>query len=364
MQEVYFLITGFVVSVFLALLVIPRILVISHKKQLYDVPSERKVHTYPVPRLGGLSFFPVTQMSFFLVIGLGVLYMDGFVDLLSMPMLYEFLLLFVGLTLLYLLGVCDDLVGVSYRNKFLIQFFAALLFIFSRNHLTSLGGFLGMYGMPSWIGLAFTVFIVVYVTNAINLIDGIDGLASGLCSITLLVLSLIFVMQADWMYALLSLCTLGVVIPFWFFNVFGNASKGHKLFMGDAGSLTLGYLVSFLLIHLCVHNQVAVEAENPYLMVAFSTVLVPLFDVIRVVVRRLRIGRNPFMPDKNHFHHKLLRTGMSVRQVMVTILAVDVFFILLNWVLAFRVPITYLFLIDWVLWVLMHLYFNTRLIRD
>ena len=96
--------------------------------------------------------------------------------------------------------------------------------------------------------------------------------------------------------------------------------------MGDAGSLTLGYVISFLIIHLCVSNQVSPELPNPYMVIAFSTVLVPLLDVIRVVLHRLRNHRNPFLPDKNHFHHKLLRTGMRVRMVMVTILCVSVFF--------------------------------------
>lgn len=114
-------------------------------------------------------------------------------------------------------------------------------------------------------------------------------------------------------------------MPFWCYNVFGNANRGHKLFMGDAGSLTLGYVISFLIIHLCVSNQVSPELPNPYMVIAFSTVLVPLLDVIRVVLHRLRNHRNPFLPDKNHFHHKLLRTGMRVRMVMVTILCVSVF---------------------------------------
>ena len=90
----------------------------------------------------------------------------------------------------------------------------------------------------------------MYITNAINLIDGIDGLASGLCSIALSVLSVIFFIRMQYVYALLAICTLGVLMPFWCYNVFGNANRGHKLFMGDAGSLTLGYVIGFLIIHL------------------------------------------------------------------------------------------------------------------
>ena len=146
-------------------------------------------------------------------------------------------------------------------------------------------------------------------------------------------------------------------MPFWCYNVFGNANRGHKLFMGDAGSLTLGYVISFLIIHLCVSNQVLPELPNPYM------VLVPLLDVIRVVLHRLRNHRNPFLPDKNHFHHKLLRTGMRVRMVMVTILCVSVFFIVLNVLLAMKVNATYLLLLNLVLWSILHLTINRFITR-
>jgi len=206
--------------------------------------------------------------------------------------------------------------------------------------------------------MPFTVFIVVYITNAINLIDGIDGLASGLCCIALSVLSVIFFLRGQYVYALLAICTLGILMPFWCYNVFGNANRGHKLFMGDAGSLTLGYVISFLIIHMSVTNEVSPTLSNPYMVIAFSTVLVPLLDVIRVVLHRLREHKNPFLPDKNHFHHKLLRTGMRVRVVMVTILGIAVSFIGLNAWLAWQMNITFLLGINLILWSSLHLTIN------
>ena len=149
MRTALFLSSGLLLAVVLGMVIIPRILVISHKKRLYDIPDARKVHTTPIPRLGGLSFFPVILMSLFLVTGL-YLYMDN-PDLsgLSFGMLYEFLFLFVGMTLLYLVGVCDDLVGVGYRYKFLVQILAAALLTLSGNWLGSLGGLLGVSRTPS-----------------------------------------------------------------------------------------------------------------------------------------------------------------------------------------------------------------------
>lgn len=188
MQTSLFLLFGFLFAVSLGMVIIPRILVISHKKRLYDVPDARKVHTMPVPRLGGLSFFPVILMSMFLVIGFRLYFWDMDTSSLSFNMLYEYLFLFVGMTLLYLVGVCDDLVGVGYRYKFAVQIAAAFLLVLSGNWFDSFGGLFGIYSVPVWVGVPFTVFIVVYITNAINLIDGIDGLASGLCCIALSVL--------------------------------------------------------------------------------------------------------------------------------------------------------------------------------
>lgn len=364
MQTSLFLLFGFLFAVSLGMVIIPRILVISHKKRLYDVPDVRKVHTMPVPRLGGLSFFPVILMSMFLVIGFRLYFWDMDTSSLSFNMLYEYLFLFVGMTLLYLVGVCDDLVGVGYRYKFAVQIAAAFLLVLSGNWFDSFGGLFGIYSVPVWVGVPFTVFIVVYITNAINLIDGIDGLASGLCCIALSVLSVIFFLRGQYVYALLAICTLGILMPFWCYNVFGNANRGHKLFMGDAGSLTLGYVISFLIIHMSVTNEVSPTLSNPYMVIAFSTVLVPLLDVIRVVLHRLREHKNPFLPDKNHFHHKLLRTGMRVRVVMVCIIAISAFFILLNSSLAWRVDITYLFFLNLFCWSILHVGLNGLIKRN
>lgn len=358
MQVLLLLLSGFLTSVLFGMIIIPRILVISHKKRLYDVPDSRKVHTTPVPRLGGLSFFPVILMSMALVMGFRLYMWPSDLSSLSLEMLHEYLFLFVGMTLLYLVGVCDDLVGVGYRYKFVVQIVSALLLVLSGNWFDSLDGLFGIYSIPVWLGIPVTVFVVVYVTNAINLIDGIDGLASGLCCIALSVLSAVFFIRDQYIYALLSISMLGVLIPFWCYNVFGNANRGHKLFMGDAGSLTLGYVISFLIIHLCVSNSPGPDRPNPYLVIAFSTVLVPLLDVIRVVLHRLRDRKNPFLPDKNHFHHKLLRTGMRVRMVMVTILCVSVFFIVLNMLLADRMNVTFLLLLNLLLWTSLHLLIN------
>lgn len=353
-----FLLGGFLAAILLGAIIVPNILLISYKKRLFDIPDGRKVHSVPIPRLGGFSFLPVILISLCLV--MGVRYYVGF-PLENLPVdrtVCEFLFFAVGGILLYLIGVTDDLIGVSYRYKFFVQILAALLLIWPGEWINSLGGFLGIYAIPPVVGIPFTVFVVVYITNAINLIDGIDGLASGLSCIALAVLGACYALSAEYVYALLAFATLGVLIPFWFYNVFGNARRGHKLFMGDAGSLTLGYILSLLVIHMSVMPPESGNAVNSDMMIAFSTLLVPLFDVVRVVLHRLREHKNPFLPDKNHFHHKLLRTGLSPRAVMVTILCVALFFVTLNWSLAGEIGITWLLALDVVLWTLLQLSIN------
>lgn len=354
-----FLVGGFATAVIAGMFIIPNILFISHKKKLFDLPDERKVHKTPIPRLGGLSFFPVILISVFLSIGLKYMLCGQSDPEAECQELVTLLLIFAGMTMLYLVGESDDLVGVGYKVKFLIQILASALMILSGNWIHSLAGLFGIYEIPAWIGIPLTLVAIVYITNAINLIDGIDGLASGLCCISLAVLSGLLIRAGIYIEALLALATLGVLIPFWFYNVFGNERKGNKLFMGDAGSLSLGYILSFILIILS--KEATYPAGTKVMIIAFSTLIIPLLDVVRVVLHRVRKRRNPFLPDKNHFHHKLLRTGMRARSVLITIIATSIFFITLNALLSPAVNITVLLLIDITLWILLHLAINRKI---
>lgn len=359
---IVFQIAGFVTAVVLGVIIIPNILFISHKKRLYDQPDARKIHKTPIPRLGGLSFLPVIMITMFLNLGMrwwfGVTLKEIFYN---GQMLQEFLFLFSGLWMLYLVGEADDLVGVGYRYKFIVQFIAASLMVSSGNYLHSLYGILGIYEIPAWIGMPITVVILVFITNAINLIDGIDGLASGLCCLSIAVLGGQLMQTKHDIYGTLAFVTLGTLIPFWVYNVFGNERRGKKLFMGDAGSLTLGYILSFLVIHLSIETDSIVGPRS--MVIAFSTLLVPMLDVVRVSLHRIRKGRNPFLPDRNHIHHKLIRTGMRTRSVLVTIIMIAVFFVVFNAILVDYVNITIILILDVVIWTVIQLLINKGIVK-
>lgn len=352
MIDFIYLAGGFIISILLAVMIIPNILFVSHKRRLFDMPDSRKVHQRPVSRLGGVSFFPAISVSFCLIIGTQ-LALSYYADT-SMPhsIPYSFIFLGAGCMMLYLIGIMDDIVGVGYRYKFIVQFIAAAILAFSGSWINTLGGLFGIWSIPAWIGLPFTIFVIIYITNAINLIDGIDGLASGLSIIAMIVFSLTFIFQHEYIYALLAFATLGVLLPFWFYNVFGYTRHHHKLFMGDTGSLTLGYILSFIVIKFCTVSPATTEHDDFGVIIAISALFIPLLDVVRVVINRIARGKSPFLPDRSHIHHKLLDTGMRPKLTMLTILSMSVLFIILNVLLSKHINITILLILDVVLWLI------------
>ena len=297
---------------------IPQILLVAFKKDLFDMPDERKIHKGIVPRLGGIAFTPV--ICFYRIAHSGHYYacwrLQAHVACRgadSSP-LNGILLLF----LMYIVGVGDDLVGVRYRAKFVAQILCAVFIIMGGFWINSFHGFLWIDSIPAWLGWPLTVLYIVFVCNALNLIDGIDGLASGLAMTGFIIYGVTFYLLGQYVYAMLSFASLGVLVPFFYYNVFGNPAKRKKIFMGDAGSLTVGLLLSFLSLHLFTAPTLNLEGFycNSF-VVAVSPLIVPCFDVVRVFIGRVRKGNNPFLPDRTHIHHKLLSLGMPSRRAMV-----------------------------------------------
>ncbi len=339
----------FLLSALLGRLFIPRVLILSHRKRLYDMPDERKTHKSPVPRLGGITFLPILLICVCLMTGIWVNKGLPFQTLGLDMMVIRFVLLFVGMMILFLVGVVDDLIGVSYQAKFMAQIVSAIFFPLSGLWIHDLSGLFWIHEIPSWAGIPLTVFVVVYVTNAINLIDGIDGLAAGICFVAFLTLGLAAAFWGQYLLMIVAFGMLGILLPFWSYNVFGNIEKGHKIFMGDTGSLTLGYLVSFFLIYMASGSGVAFPKEM--LIIGLSTMAVPMFDIVRVVIVRIRNHRNPFLPDKNHIHYKLLRTGIGSHWVMLILVVVSLSIILVTkWCVDLRIGNTWIFFIDVAIW--------------
>ncbi|MBR1889262.1 MAG: undecaprenyl/decaprenyl-phosphate alpha-N-acetylglucosaminyl 1-phosphate transferase [Alloprevotella sp.] len=363
MENILLFISCFVLSVILGIIVVRNVLYVSFTLNLFDLPGERKIHKGTIPRLGGFSFFPIITFVFCLAIG--GLFLCNRNDSIGLQKenLKEAVFFMAGCIPLYLVGLKDDLVGENYRYKFAVQIITAIILLAGGSWLYFWGGILGIEQVPNFVGIPFTVFLIVYITNAINLIDGIDGLASGLCVVSLVVFVVLNVLVGDLFHALIAAIGIGVILPFWYYNMFGRVEEKNKLFMGDTGSLTLGFILSYLLIYSCQDSELqSMESRFPYLFVALSSLLVPMLDVVRVVLIRLLKGRNPFLSDKNHFHHKMFRLGLSSRGVMLFIITISVVFIILNASLIYRdVNINLIILADILLWITMHFLLSKRI---
>ena len=359
MANLYIIISAFVSAVILGRIIIPNILIISLRKRLFDVPDERKVHKRPIPRLGGVTFFPVILFSLCVFTTVRLMTGHGPAETSTTDLVCEFLFLTGGLTLLYIVGIADDLIGVHYRKKFLVQIISAAMFPLSGLYINNFYGLFGIYLIPAEVGIPLTMLLVVFITNAINLIDGIDGLASGLSMVALLVFGVLFVHFRMWSYAMLAFVTVGVIIPFFSYNVFGSADLGRKIFMGDTGSLTLGYILSFFVIKYCMYEpDMLLTMKTSPVLVSFSVLMVPCLDVIRVVLRRARNKRSLFMPDKTHIHHKFLAMGFSPRRALVTIQLMSACFCAFTIVAILYMNNTLVFVIDVVVWTLLNLWFD------
>ena len=363
-ENLYVIIGAFVCAVLMGRIFIPNILVISLRKRLFDEPDERKVHRRPVPRLGGVTFFPVilfTLCTFTAARLMWGLIPDGGE---AREVLGEFLFLMGGLTLLYIVGIADDLVGVRYRKKFLVQILAAAMFPLSGLYVNSFYGLFGIYQLSPEVGIPLTLLLVVFITNSINLIDGIDGLASGLSMVALVVFGVLFIHYQFWTYALLAFVSVGVIIPFFSYNVFGSVERGRKIFMGDTGSLTLGLILSFFVIKYSMYDPSVrrLPISSPVL-ISFSVLMVPCLDVVRVVMRRARKHRALFMPDKSHIHHKFLAMGFSPRRAMVTIQVMSACFCAFTMVAIRYVDNTLVFVADVLIWTLLNVWFDKVIAR-
>lgn len=362
MEFVLFLLVGFVLGVIMSGAIIPRILIISLRKRLFDSPDIRKVHHKPVSRLGGFSFFPTILFAITLLIGI-----CSVTHWLALEKLTDdwtqILLMSAGLTLLFIIGIADDLIGVRYRQKFFIQVISASMFPLAGLYINDFYGLFSIHELPVFISIPFTLLLVIFITNAINLIDGIDGLASGLSMVALFVFGTLSVMDERWISALLAFTTIGVLLPFFYYNVFGNVDRGRKIFMGDTGSLTLGFILSFLTIQYTMNTYEAGISYKGAILIAFSALLVPCLDVIRVVIGRVRRRKNPFMPDKTHIHHKFLAMGFTPRKAMISILCISFLFCISNVVLVSYMNNTLLFVCDVVVWTLMNLYMDRVIVR-
>ncbi|MBN8672809.1 MAG: undecaprenyl/decaprenyl-phosphate alpha-N-acetylglucosaminyl 1-phosphate transferase [Chitinophagales bacterium] len=282
-------ITAFVIT----LITIPPIISLINKYRLYDTPNARKEHKTPIPTMGGIAILAGMMTGLFL----------WFPFTNEVPQVS----FFFAISVLFGLGIMDDLKDLSAKYKFVIQLGLAALIALSGIRITSFDGLFGIGQLPVSAQYTFTILAIVGITNAFNLIDGIDGLAGGIGFMSLVTLGIFLTMSGDVNTALIAFALAGGILAFLYFN-FNPA----KIFMGDTGSLLLGFVIAVLAIRLL---QVNISAAAPVIQHAplfiLGIVLIPVFDTVRVFSTRIWNGKSPFEADKTHIHHLLTNKGYS-----------------------------------------------------
>lgn len=295
-------------SLLISIFSIPTIINVAHVKRILDEPNYRKVHDIEKPRLGGLAIFAgfMTSITIF-----GSLE-DGIQQLLA------------GSLIIFFVGVKDDITDVSVFKKFFVQVLASGIVLFIADiRISSFQGLFGVYELEPGISYAFSFLVILCITNAINLIDGLDGLAGTIVVIVSLSFGVYFYILGELPYAYVSFSLAGAVIGFLRYNLIDA-----RVFMGDTGSLVSGFIISILAIHFIELNRVPSAPA-----IAVGVLFIPIFDTIRVFAIRVYHGISPFRPDRNHAHHYLHDIGMSHLQVVVllAILNVGVIVFIIKW---------------------------------
>ena len=304
---------SFLSAVIITAIGLPLIIKACRYFKYYDLPDERKIHSKPVPRLGGLIFMPAAVTGLFVASWVSVM-MGGAEFVFGISTIA---MTFGGL-IIYLIGVIDDRYGMKASHKFIIQAVAAFILPLCNLVVTDLNGMFGLHQISFWIGYALTVIAILIIVNAINLIDGIDGLSSGLCILILLAYTVL--LKGHLAIASLDAAIVGSLIVFWCFNVFGRIG-GLKIFMGDAGSLFLGYVCAYMSIKSLMRPIAPVDCGEKQMLISITLLLIPVLDVIRVALQRRLTGHGIFEPDKTHIHHILMNAGLSMHAALVCILS-------------------------------------------
>jgi UDP-GlcNAc:undecaprenyl-phosphate/decaprenyl-phosphate GlcNAc-1-phosphate transferase len=302
-------ITAFVIS----FLIVPVIIKYSLQKNLVDMPGRRKIHKKETPSMGGIAIF----CGFFISLLIWVEFSDW----------KEIKFILVSLFVIFFIGVRDDLVPLKPSLKLVGQILSAIILISLFDlRLRSLYGLFGIYELPIFVSYLITLFTIIIITNSFNLIDGLDGLAGSVAIIALIAFGVWYFLIGDEVFAVLAFAMLGAILAFLIFNW-----EPSEVFMGDTGALVIGMMLAILAIHFIDINYNLSES-NPYRFNASVTtatcfIIIPLVDTTRIIILRLKKGQSPFMPDKSHIHHAIMRLGMTHSQTTITLASIQILYI-------------------------------------
>ena len=326
------LLLAFLTAFGVVLVATPSLIKVAKIKHLVDEPSEdRKVHRKSVPTIGGIMIFAGTILAFCLFFPTDDI---GFAFDVK-EAVHDFQYIIACLFILFFVGTKDDIIGFSPTKKLIAHLLVGGILVFMADfRITSLYGLFRLDGdLPYWFSAPFSIFVYIVVVNAVNLIDGVDGLAAGVGFISSAAFACWFVIIGHFPFAVLATSLAGSLLGFLIFN-FNPA----KIFMGDSGSLIIGlimYVLSIGMIEQQGQNQDLMITSISRPVLAMAILAYPLLDTIRVFTLRALKGTSPFSADRNHLHHHLLDLGLSHKQTVLVVYA----FCLIIIALVFLTPI-------------------------
>jgi len=292
------------VAFLITFLLIPILRRVAIRIHLVDKPNQRKVHQTAIPLVGGISIFMATAFT------LGV----------ALPFEMQTMAhtnLFFATTILLIMGIIDDRFDLRASLKLAIQLILAHIVVMQGIKIESLHGVFGIYQLAPWLQYLLTITVITGVVNAFNLMDGIDGLAAGLAIVGFAVLAALAVLTGKHVLALVFTSLFGSLLAFLKFNL----SSSQKIFMGDAGSLMLGFIIAVSGIYL-VQSAAGTSQITMVTMSVIAIMFVPVLDALRVFRRRAKSGKSPFSADKTHLHHLILATGLRHKWATLAILSI------------------------------------------
>lgn len=304
-------------SLSIALLVIPAVIRVARSRHLYDdLGNLRKVHNPGIPRLGGVAIF----ISFTITL---LLALAG-PNQAALPLNY----ILTACIMLFAIGLKDDLAGMGHRSKLLIEFIAAAILVIPGDiRLHNLQNVLGIYELDYFTSVVLSIMVIIFIINAFNLIDGIDGLAATTGILVNGIFTGLFIYLRQYELATVSLSLVGAILGFLKFNI-----SPAKVFMGDTGSLLIG-LISIIIAFKFLDLSNNLPQDSPINTasstgITIAVLIGPVFDTLRVFMIRLRKGKSPFVGDRNHIHHRILQLGFTHLQTTAILILLNVLIIL------------------------------------
>ena len=310
MKTIIQIFTAGITSFLLTIVLIPVLKKIAIKINLVDKPNGRKIHQLPIPLIGGIAI----ALAIFLT---SLINAQLFLFIVKQQTLFSTALV------LLILGIIDDKIDLNAKYKLMIQLICALAIAFSGIRIVSLYGLFGVYEIPVLLQYILTMVIITGIVNAMNLMDGIDGLLGEISMLGFLILFSFSIYLKEYSFTALCISFVGSISGFLKFNL-----SNKKIFMGDAGSLFLGYILVSSSIYLLNNNSHSENSKNLLLISAIGFFALPVLDSIRVYLGRIKIGKSPFKADKTHIHHLLLLMNFSHKRIGVIITFISIVFLI------------------------------------